>query len=138
MACTCCSVWPIPPGKTVQPSACAPVSSIEPAGVKWYEKQLCTRSPRRKPAANSGRAKLRVACLERVEMLSHVNSAEKSLWIDREKSVASRPGREASRSEARDSTEEVQRGPSEDTTKQAGRAAAFHRSIKPANVSGGD
>ena len=49
-------------------------------------------------------AKLRVACLERVEMLSHVKSAEKSLWIDREKSVASRPGREASRSEARDST----------------------------------
>ena len=32
---------------------------------------------------------------------------------------------EAARSEARDSTEDVQRGPSEDTTKQSGRAAAF-------------
>ena len=47
---------PVPPGNTVQPSACAPVSNIEPAGVKWYEKQLCTRSPVRKPAAKSARA----------------------------------------------------------------------------------
>src|SRR5438477_11460175 len=39
--------------------------------------------------------------------------------------VASRPGCEASHSEARDSTQEVRRAPSEDTTKQTGRAAAL-------------
>ena len=32
---TCISVWPIPLGTTVQPSARAPDSIIEPAGVKW-------------------------------------------------------------------------------------------------------
>ena len=32
MASTCCSVCPMPPGNTVQPSACAPRSMIEPAG----------------------------------------------------------------------------------------------------------
>ena len=34
-AATCISVCPTPPGITVQPSAAAPDSSIEPAGVKW-------------------------------------------------------------------------------------------------------
>ena len=29
MASTCCSVWPVPPGNTVQPSAWAPVSIID-------------------------------------------------------------------------------------------------------------
>src|SRR3546814_2452193 len=37
---SCCSVCPVPPGNTVQPTAWAAVSIIEPAGVKWYEKQL--------------------------------------------------------------------------------------------------
>ena len=32
IACSCSSVWPVPPGNTVQPSACAPLSIIEPAG----------------------------------------------------------------------------------------------------------
>ena len=35
IAATCISVWPVPVGITVQPSAAAPDSSIEPAGVKW-------------------------------------------------------------------------------------------------------
>ena len=35
IACTCCSVCPVPPGNTVQPSAWAPLSIIEPAGTKW-------------------------------------------------------------------------------------------------------
>ena len=34
IAATCISVWPTPVGTTVQPSAAAPDSSIEPAGVK--------------------------------------------------------------------------------------------------------
>jgi APA family basic amino acid/polyamine antiporter len=39
----------------VQPSAFAPASSIDPAGVKWYAKVLSTRSPARNPPANKPR-----------------------------------------------------------------------------------
>ena len=38
-------------------AAKAPLSSMAPPGVKWYEKQLCTRSPARNPAACSARAR---------------------------------------------------------------------------------
>src|SRR5437660_11601051 len=47
-------------------------------------------------------------------------------------SVASRAGCEASWNEARDSTDEVRRAPSEDTTKQPARAAAIQRSDRQA------
>jgi hypothetical protein len=53
---TCISVWPVPAGTTVQPSAFAPPSNIAPEGTKWYASVLRTRSPRTKPAARSARA----------------------------------------------------------------------------------
>ena len=52
-ATACASVGAVPPGITAHPSACAAVSIIEPAGVRWYEKLLCTTSPARNPAARS-------------------------------------------------------------------------------------
>ena len=35
IAATCISVCPVPPGTTVQPTARAPASTMEAAGVKW-------------------------------------------------------------------------------------------------------
>lgn len=35
MACSCCSVCPVPAGKMVQPTACAPLSMMKAPGVMW-------------------------------------------------------------------------------------------------------
>ena len=54
---TCCSVWPVPPGNTVQPSACAPLSMIKPAGRHVVAEAVVHQvAARESPRRNSARA----------------------------------------------------------------------------------
>ena len=56
IACNCSSVWPVPAGNTVQPSAMRAGLHHRAGGREVIAEAVVTRSPARKPAAKSARA----------------------------------------------------------------------------------